>query len=249
MISSPDAVGKPQPLVQYQQVALAYRGDPILQDITGQLQAGSLTAIVGPNGAGKSTLLRATLGLHPVQHGHIQLGLARHQIAYLAQQAQIDRHFPVSVLDAVMLGYWPSSRLWRRVSAAQREHALQALGHAGLLAQAHQPVGVLSAGQFQRMLFVRVQLQDAGLIVLDEPFNAVDADTTQLLLGQIARWHAEGRTVLAVLHDYDQVRRSFPETLLLGAGRLIGWGATHQVLCTTNLQLAAAPRPMARAAA
>lgn len=218
------------PLVRYHQVCLAYRRHKVLSDFSGDLALGSLTAIVGSNGAGKSTLLRATLGLHPLESGSIQLSLPKRRVAYLAQQSRIDRSFPLSVLDAVLLAYWPAARLWRGVSAAQREQALGALDAAGLGALARRPVAELSSGQFQRMLFVRVQLQEASFIVLDEPFNAVDAQTTEILLEWVLRWHAQGRTVLAVLHDYAQVYRHFPQTILLGGGRLQAWGPSQEVL-------------------
>ncbi|MGE4335487.1 MAG: metal ABC transporter ATP-binding protein [Pigmentiphaga sp.] len=217
-------------VVTYQQLGLAHRGRIVLRGVDGCVRRGSLTAVIGPNGAGKSTLLRATLGLLKPAHGQITCHIPRERIAYLAQQSQIDRQFPLSVLDCVMLGFWPAARLWRRVGSAQREAALQALQAAGLLDFADQPIGTLSSGQFQRMLFVRVQLQDADFIVLDEPFNAVDAATTASLLDVVDGWHDEGRTVLAVLHDYQQVRARFPQALCLGEGRLLGWGPAATVL-------------------
>ena len=84
------------------------------------------------------------------------------------------------------------------------------------------------------MLFARVLLQDARLIVLDEPFNAIDTKTAADLLALVKRWHAEGRTVLAALHDMELVRTNFPETLLLARGA-VAWGATAQVLSAENL--------------
>ena len=217
-------------VVTYRQLGLAHRGRIILRGIEGCVRRGSLTAVIGPNGAGKSTLLRATLGLLKPAHGQVSCQIPRERIAYLAQQSQIDRQFPLSVLDCVMLGFWPAARLWRRVGATQRAAALQALEAAGLLEFAARPIGTLSSGQFQRMLFVRVQLQNADFIVLDEPFNAVDAATTASLLEVVEGWHREGRTVLAVLHDYQQVRARFPQALCLGDGRLLGWGPTAEVL-------------------
>jgi len=221
-------------VAQLEGVGVAYRGKPVLHDVTGAFEAGSLTAIVGANGAGKSTLLKAMLGLVPLSGGKVQLSLPRQRIAYLAQQSGIERGFPLSVLDCATLGFWPASRLWRRVDAARIRAARDALEAVGLGAVADQPVGNLSAGQFQRMLFVRVQLQDADFILLDEPFNAVDARTTADLLDIIAGWHAQGRTVIAVLHDHLQVRQSFDQTLLL-ARTPVAWGPTDQVMSEDNL--------------
>jgi zinc/manganese transport system ATP-binding protein len=117
---------------------------------------------------------------------------------------------------------------------AARERILAGLAAVGLNGFENRPIGTLSGGQMQRMLFARVLLQDAGLIVLDEPFNAIDAKTSVDLLALVKRWHGEGRTVLAALHDMDLVRGHFPETLLLARGP-VTWGLTAQVLTTENL--------------
>lgn len=226
---------EPAAAVHLDRVGVAYRGRAVLRGVTGAFATGSLTAIVGPNGAGKSTLLKAIVGLVPLAEGRVTRELPRHGMAYLAQQSSIERSFPLSVLDCVCLGFWPAARIWHRVSRAQREAACDALAAVGMGDMLDRPVGALSAGQFQRMLFVRVQLQDARFILLDEPFNAVDAATTEALLHTVAQWHAEGRTVAAVLHDHAQVRQWFPQTLLL-AHAPVAWGNTADVLSEANLR-------------
>ena len=110
-------------------------------------------------------------------------------------------------------------------------HALDAVGLAGF---AERPIDTLSGGQLQRALFARVLLQDARIILLDEPFSAIDEKTVNDLLGLIRRWHGEERTVIAVLHDISLVRGGFPETLLL-AREPVAWGATAEVLKPANL--------------
>jgi zinc/manganese transport system ATP-binding protein len=117
----------------------------------------------------------------------------------------------------------------------ERDKIAQALAAVGLNGFENRPIGTLSGGQMQRMLFARVLLQDARLIVLDEPFNAIDARTSADLLALVRRWHTEKRTVLAALHDMDLVRANFPETLLLARGQ-VAWGATAEVLTSDNLQ-------------
>ena len=114
---------------------------------------------------------------------------------------------------------------------------MAALAAVGLNGFENRPIGTLSGGQMQRMLFARVLLQDARLIVLDEPFNAIDAKTSADLIALVKRWHGEGRTVLAALHDLDMVRNHFPETLLLARGP-VAWGATAQALTPENLLVA-----------
>ena len=223
------------PAIQLDNVTLCHRDRPAVHHLSGRFEAGSLTAIVGPNGAGKSTLLAGLMGRIAPSTGRI--GLPAGHIAYLPQQADIDRGFPVSVADVVMLGHWHRLGAWRAGGAAQRAQALDALAAVGLAGMQGRAIGELSAGQFQRVLFARLLLQDAPVILLDEPFNAVDERTTADLLGLLHRWHREGRTVVAVLHDLAMVRAHFPRTLLL-AREPIGWGATAEVLLPSHLQRA-----------
>jgi zinc/manganese transport system ATP-binding protein len=175
-------------------------------------------------------------GLHPLDEGHVAVSRADGQparMALLPQQAGMDRAFPMLCRDVVMQGLW--SRLGafrgaRREDRARAEDALEAVGLGGF---ARRPVGEMSAGQFQRLLFARMLVQDADLILLDEPFNAVDARTAADLLALVKRWHGEGRTVIAVLHDLELVRADFPDTLLL-AREKIAFGPTEQVLSAAN---------------
>jgi zinc/manganese transport system ATP-binding protein len=115
--------------------------------------------------------------------------------------------------------------------------ARQALAAVGLEGFERRGIGELSAGQFQRVLFARLLLQDCPVIILDEPFTAIDSRTVADLLGLVLRWHAENRTLIAVLHNFEQVRSYFPLTLLL-AREPIAWGKTSEVLTAENLQLA-----------
>jgi len=205
---------------------------PAVHHLSGRFAPGSLTAIVGPNGAGKSTLLRALAGLHQPESGRIaQDGVAR--IALLPQLAALDRAFPIACRDVVMQGLWPRIGAFRAVPADEHVRVDAALAAVGLAGLAKRPVGSLSAGQLQRLLFARLLVQDADILLLDEPFNAVDAKTAADLLRLIRQWHGEGRTVIAVLHDLDLVAREFPETLLL-ARDLIAWGTTEQALSPAN---------------
>ncbi len=219
-------------------LTVSYDRVPAVHHLSGTFAAGSLTAIVGPNGAGKSTLLNAIIGAIPADEGHIEIaGVARRHIGYLPQRANIDQTFPISVYDTVALGLWRETGMFGRVSddGKRRIHgALDALGLSGL---DKRPIGHLSVGQFQRVLFARLMLQDAGLILLDEPFAGLDTTTTADLMLKLADWHAEGRTIVAVLHDLAQVRQSFPETLLLSKART-AWGSTRDVLTAANLSAA-----------
>ena len=200
----------------------------------GAFAPGSLTALVGPNGAGKTTLLKTIAGLLRPEAGQVDCRLDGGQIAYLPQQAAIDRSFPVRVQDLVELGFWQRLGAFGGVSRQQRRRTADALAAVGLAGFARRPIASLSAGQFQRVLFARVLVQEADVILLDEPFNAIDARTTADLLDVVARWHGEGRTVIAVLHDLEQVRAHFPRTLLM-ARTVVDWGPTDRVLRAEHL--------------
>jgi len=215
-------------------VTVSYDRHPAVHHLSGVVRTGSMTAVVGPNGAGKTTLLRALMDLVPRSEGRIAMALRRHDIAYLPQQAELDKRFPLSTLDAVQLGHWGRCGAFGAIDRAARAKAAAALAAVGLTGFERRSLSSLSVGQFQRVLFARVLLQDAQLILLDEPFAAIDAKTTADLLGVVRRWHTEGRTVMAVLHDIDQVRRHFPETLLL-ARTPIAWGPSEAVLKPANL--------------
>ncbi|WP_234413618.1 metal ABC transporter ATP-binding protein [Ideonella sp. A 288] len=216
-------------------LTVSHQHHPAVHHLSGVLAHGSLTAIVGPNGAGKSSLLDAIAGRLPAATGTVEIDPAlAGRVAYLPQQSQIDRSFPMPVLDLVLLGHWRRVGAFGRIDAAARAQALEALAAVGLNGFERRLIGELSVGQFQRVLFARVLLQDAQLILLDEPFNAIDARTSADLLRLVARWHGESRTVVAVLHDLEQVRAHFPQALLL-AREMVAWGPTGQVLRAEHL--------------
>jgi len=220
--------------IRFDEVTLGYGRRPAVHHLDGEIPAGSLMAVVGPNGAGKSTLLKGIVGTLKPLEGHIRLKLPASGIAYLPQAAEIDRSFPLSVYDLVAMGLWSRSGLFGRIGRQDRTRIEQALAAVGLIGFERRPISTLSGGQMQRALFARLLLQDAPVILLDEPFTAIDAKTTADLLAVVRRWHAESRTVVAVLHDLDTVRRIFPQTLLI-AREPVAWGMTHEVLSPENL--------------
>jgi len=221
--------------IHFRDLTLGYGRHPAVHHLDGTLQPGSLTAIVGPNGAGKSTLLKGIIGaIRPLQ-GRVEFDNSRRDaIAYLPQQSHIDREFPVRVFDLVSLGLWRRLGSFGGVGRDLEQRVSMALCAVGLEGFERRPIVSLSGGQLQRTLFARLLLQDAPVILLDEPFNAVDARTARDLLDLIKRWHGELRTVVCVLHDLELVRGHMPEVLLL-AREPIAWGATSEVLSARNL--------------
>jgi zinc/manganese transport system ATP-binding protein len=221
--------------LQFSDVTLGYDRHPAVHHLTGELPKGALLAVIGPNGAGKSTLFRGIAGiLKPLAGAISRCGLDARDIAYLSQTADIDRSFPITVFDFVGTGLWRATGLFGGIGKTERARIARALAAVGLTGFENRAIGTLSGGQMQRLLFARVLLQDARLIVLDEPFNAIDARTAADLLLLVKHWHAEGRTVLAALHDIELVAAHFPETLLL-AREVVAWGATSFVLTADNL--------------
>jgi zinc/manganese transport system ATP-binding protein len=216
-------------------LTVAYDREPAVHHLTGTFPPGSLTAIVGPNGAGKSTLLKTIVGLLRPDSGRVTIGIGDSgAIGYLPQQADVDRSFPITVWDTVALGLWREIGIFGGIRPKQKEHVGGALAATGLEGLGKRPVGMLSVGQFQRVLFARLLVQDARILLLDEPFAGVDERTTADLIEIVRRWHSEKRTVVAVLHDIEQVRAHFPSTLLI-AREPIGWGPTAAVLTEDNL--------------
>ncbi len=213
-------------------LTVSYDRHPAVHHVSAEIPAAEMTAIVGPNGAGKSTLLKALLGLAPHIEGRIECTARR--IAYLPQQAEIDRSFPISVFDTVLLGCWSRFGAFGKAGKTDLHDAHHAIEAVGLGGFERRPIDTLSVGQFQRVLFARVLLQDADLVLLDEPFAAIDSKTVADLMDLIRRWRSENRTVIAVLHDLDQVRRDFPNSLLL-ARELVDAGPTARVLSADNL--------------
>jgi zinc/manganese transport system ATP-binding protein len=223
------------PTLQFDNVTLGYNRHPAVHHLQGEITAGTLLAVVGPNGAGKSTLLKGIVGeLRPLQ-GKITLnGLKREAIAYLAQQSTLDTTFPIVIHDFVAMGLWAefgAFRSFNRQARARIEQAIAAVGLAGL---EQRPIGQLSGGQLQRARFARVSLQDSPLVLLDEPYAAIDANTVRDLAALVRQWNSEGRTVISVLHDFEHVRQEYPQTLLL-AREVVARGATTAVLTDDNL--------------
>jgi zinc/manganese transport system ATP-binding protein len=221
--------------LHFSNLTLGYERHPAVHHLDGEVAKGALLAVVGPNGAGKSTLFKGIVGsLRPLAGRIERGGLTVREIAYLPQIADIDRTFPINVYDMVSMGLWRRSGLFGGIGRKARDDIETAIAAVGLTGFEDRPIATLSGGQMQRTLFARLLLQDADLIVLDEPFNAIDAKTCADLLDLVRRWHDERRTVLAALHDIDLVKRTFPQTLLL-ARTAVAWGDTPEVLTPENL--------------
>jgi zinc/manganese transport system ATP-binding protein len=221
--------------LRFHNLTLGYERHPAVHHLSGTVASGALLAVIGPNGAGKSTLFKGVVGaLKPFAGTIARVGHDADDIAYLPQIADIDRTFPINVYDMVAMGLLRAKGLLGGFTAKDHHRIETAIATVGLTGFEQRAIGTLSGGQMQRMLFARLLLQDARLIVLDEPFAAIDERTAADLLTLVRRWHGEGRTVIAALHDIDLVKANFPETLLL-AREPVAWGPTASVLTPDNL--------------
>ena len=226
--------------IEVANLTVSYQRKPAVHHLNICFEQGEMWAVFGPNGAGKSTLLKAVMRLLQADTGSINWnGIARSDIAYLPQQSDIDRSLPMTVFELAALGLWYEIGFFGRVNAQQKERVRAALARVEMLEYADQQIGHLSNGQFQRVLFARMLVQNAKFLLLDEPFNAVDAGTTYALLEVLRQCHQSGQAVIAVLHDYEQVRAYFPNTVLI-AREKVAAGKTEAVLIDAYLQKAAA---------
>lgn len=218
------------PTIALDAVSIHYRGHAALANASIQFSAGQSWAILGENGAGKSTLIKAAMQLKTCDAGSVHWhNLQRQDIAYLPQQAEIDRNLPITVFELAALGLWSKLRWWRRLNAEDSQQVYAALEQVGMEHAANKHIGALSSGQFQRVLFARLLLQQAKMLLLDEPFSALDSHTTNSLIQVLVSCMQQGAGVVAVLHNRDQARAYFSNSLLLST-QIIAQGATDTVL-------------------
>jgi manganese/zinc/iron transport system ATP- binding protein len=217
------------PALWIEQVCVDYPGEraerPALDGVSVCVPVGARLALVGPNGAGKSTLLKAITGLLPVRSGQIHIygnavGACHHRVAYLPQRGEIDWHFPITVRRLALTGRYVHLGWLRRPGPADTAIAEAMLERLGLADLADRQIGQLSGGQQQRLLLARALTQDADLLLLDEPLNAVDAANRAIISDVLASLRAEGKTVVAATHDLGRLTTDFDDALYLDEGRV-----------------------------
>jgi manganese/iron transport system ATP-binding protein len=231
--------GHPPTLVM-DQARVAYGRTPVLEQVDGTVRAGEAVALIGPNGAGKTTLIRAILGLVPVVDGQIRVlgqqpAKVRRRMAYVPQVDTLDADFPVSVAQVVSMGRYRQIGLLHRPSAHDRRLAAAALDRVGLANRARDRFGVLSGGQRQRVLLARAIAAEPDLLLLDEPFNGVDAVSQQALLDAIGELKAAGASIVVSTHDLSVAHLACEEVCLLNR-RQFGFGPTASTLTPDRLR-------------
>lgn len=215
------------PAVQITGLQVRYPGatDSAIREASLEVRCGQRVALVGHNGAGKSTLLKAMAGLLQPQAGTIRLfgnavGACHHRTAYLPQRSDLDWQFPFSVLQLVLTGRYVHRGWFRRTRKKDQELAGHAIRRLGIERLAQKPIGDLSGGQQQRVLLARALVQESSLFLLDEPLNALD-EATRDVVDDVLREHTQrGGTVLVATHDLGRLSESFDQVIYLREGRI-----------------------------
>ncbi len=216
------------PAVEVENVRVQYEGaeQPALDGVTLHVPSGGRVALLGANGAGKSTLLKAIVGLAPLQAGTICIQGApfaarRRSVAYLAQQSELDWRFPITVHRFVQTGRYVHLGWLRHPGKRDGELAMAALERLGVAELAKRQIGQLSGGQRQRVLLARALVQDAAIMLLDEPFTAVDAASRAILTDVLNELHHAGVTLLIATHDISQLDLQPDDVVSLHNGRVL----------------------------
>ena len=219
------------PSVRVRDLSAGYGGAPALSEVSFAAEPGSSVCVLGPNGGGKTTLFRALLGeLQPLR-GSVELN---GRPAYVAQTDRTRLDFPVSALDVVLMGTLARGRWWLPPRRADREDAHSALLRVGLADEADRAFGKLSGGQRQRVLLARALVQDASVLLLDEPLSGVDPASAQVIDDLFGRLRDDGHTLLVSSHDVESAR-SFDQVLCL-RGRQVAFGPPADVLDRATLE-------------
>ena len=222
------------------ELTVDYDGVTAIKDVYFAVRAEELTAIVGPNGAGKSTLIKALLGLIPTRTGTIScFGTSpkqyRKDISYVPQRAQIDWEFPANVFDVVAMGLYGELGLLRRFSSAHKDRVHSALMDVDMADFAARQISQLSGGQQQRVFLARSIVQDAELILLDEPFGGIDAKSEAVIVDILRSQKQNGKSIVAVHHDLSTVKDYFDDVILLNK-TVTAFGPVDDVFTKSNVE-------------
>lgn len=228
--------------IEIEDLTVAYHHNPVLWDIDLAIPEGVISAIVGPNGAGKSTLLKAMLRLIPISSGTVTffgkpLSQMRRSVAYVPQRSEVDWDFPTTVLDVVMMGSYGALGWIKKPGKREREKGRIALEKVGMADFSDRQISELSGGQQQRTFIARALVQDASILLMDEPFAGVDAATEEAILGVLRDLQQAGKTLVIVHHDLLTVKSYFDHVILLNV-HTIAVGPIEQAFTEENLERA-----------
>jgi manganese transport system ATP-binding protein len=221
---------------------VSYQGNQVVQNVSFDIDKGKIVGIIGPNGAGKSTLMKAILDLIPNDKGYVRIlgeniRSARKHVTYVPQRSDIDWDFPITVLDVVLIGTYPSLGMIKRPRREHRDWAFECLKKVGMEEFKNRQIGELSGGQQQRVFLARALAQKAEIFFLDEPFVGIDVTSEEMIIKILRELRKEGKTIIVVHHDLSKAESYFDELLLLNKS-LIHYGEVQQVLEPTVMSKA-----------
>lgn len=234
---------KEQPAnVQIENLTVSYGGKTALDQVTLELESGTITGIIGPNGAGKSTLIKGMMKLVHVEQGRVMVNghaveKERKNIAYVEQRSALDLSFPISVYDTVLLGTYPKLPLMKRPGRMEKQKAAAALETVKMTDYADRQIGALSGGQLQRVFIARALAQDAEIFLLDEPFVGIDMVSENLIMEILYALRDQGKIIAIVHHDLHKVEEYFDNVVILNR-RLITSGSVKEHFTTENIRQA-----------
>ncbi|MCI1987519.1 MAG: metal ABC transporter ATP-binding protein [Lactobacillus sp.] len=229
-------------MLSIQDLTVAYDDTPVLTDVAVNFNAGKITGIIGPNGAGKSTMIKAALGLIKAKAGTVTfagqpLKASQQKVAYVEQRKELDLTFPIAVRDVVTTGTYGKLGLFKSPGKAEKAASRDALAQVALTEFANRQIGNLSGGQLQRVFVARAIVQDAELIILDEPFVGIDLQSETAIMTILRAWRDAGKTIVVVHHDLNKVSAYFDELVILNHG-IVAAGPTATVYNAQNIAAA-----------
>jgi manganese/zinc/iron transport system ATP- binding protein len=209
-------------------VSAGYGAGPVLRDANLSIPPGTLVGVIGPNGSGKSTLLRSILGLAPEVIGTVLLdgrpvAEQRQRLAYVPQREAVDWSFPVSAEQVVMMGRYPRVGWLRLPTGGDSRAVRDALERVAMADHASAQIGALSGGQQQRVFLARALVQEASVLLLDEPMTGVDQTTEQLIVGLLQELADAGTTILHATHDLESAAE-ISDQLCFVNRRIVAYG-------------------------
>jgi ABC-type Mn2+/Zn2+ transport system ATPase subunit len=225
--------------LEIRDLSAGYGAGLALRDVTMTLPPATITAVVGPNGSGKSTLLKAILGLTPQMSGEVQVGMvdadrARDRIAYVPQREAVDWGFPITAADVVLMGRYPRLGLLRRPGSVDRRRVAEALARVGMAPFAMRQIGALSGGQQQRVFLARALVQEASVLLLDEPMTGVDQATEKAINELLHDLRSDGTTVVITTHDLESAADDC-DLLAFVNHRLVAFGPPSETFTPETL--------------
>ncbi|WP_125762141.1 metal ABC transporter ATP-binding protein [Companilactobacillus hulinensis] len=229
-------------MIDIRDLTVAYDDTPVFTDVAVQFNAGKITGIIGPNGAGKSTLIKAVLGLIKSQEGTVTyndrpFSEVQKKVAYVEQRKELDLNFPINVLDVVITGTYGQLGLFRNPGKKEKLASQEALKQVSLEEFASRQIGNLSGGQLQRVFVARTIVQEADIIIMDEPFVGIDLQSETAIMKIMKQWRDDNKTIIVVHHDLNKVSKYFDDLVIMNHG-ILDYGPTARVYNAQNIEQA-----------